>query len=107
MTKSQEIALVDALIAKCGPDSYVGPWLTSVRGDIVADIRNDIPISALMPSQARAEAAKILDAAETHSKQLMADAERRAAEMIASARSACESSRASTRRCLERAIREL
>lgn len=41
MTKSQEIEILHATITKLGPDSYLGPWLFSVAGEVERSIRSD------------------------------------------------------------------
>ena len=43
MTKKQEIDLLDKFIQRLGPQSYIGPWLASVKLQIVSNIRNDFP----------------------------------------------------------------
>lgn len=66
MTKTNEIALLDKTIATFGTDSYLGPWLKEHRDTLVAQISNDWPAEAPMPSVARREAEQILaDARET------------------------------------------
>jgi hypothetical protein len=47
MTKDEELAVLDAAISKLGPNSYIGPWLQSVRGEVEQSIRSDItpPVS--------------------------------------------------------------
>ena len=44
-SKATEIALLDKLINRLGPDSYLGEWLTIHRAMIVWCIHNDLPIS--------------------------------------------------------------
>lgn len=41
-TKAEEIAVLDAAIKQLGPDSYLGPWLTQIRGGIADLVRCDI-----------------------------------------------------------------
>lgn len=41
MTKAEEIAVLEKAIAKLGPDSYLGPWLTQVRSEVESSIRSD------------------------------------------------------------------
>lgn len=48
MTKYEEIQLLDATIAKFGPNSYIGPWLKCIRDTLVDNIRADFPIDFLL-----------------------------------------------------------
>jgi cell division septum initiation protein DivIVA len=82
MTKSREIELLDAFIRQLGPDSYLGPWLTESRDQIVTDIRNDFCISAPMPGAAQAIAVKVLNDAGTEAEALVARAKEQAATII-------------------------
>jgi argonaute-like protein implicated in RNA metabolism and viral defense len=41
MTKKQEIARLDSLIQSLGSDSYLGPWLKSVKGEVEQMITSD------------------------------------------------------------------
>lgn len=41
-TKAQELAILDNAIALLGPDSYLGPWLKSIRGEVERDVRSDL-----------------------------------------------------------------
>lgn len=41
MTKDEELAILDATILKLGTNSYLGPWLMSMRVGIEHDIRAD------------------------------------------------------------------
>jgi hypothetical protein len=41
MTKSQELAVIDAAIKQLGTDSYLGPWLQSIRPELESTIRSD------------------------------------------------------------------
>lgn len=60
MTKQSEIELLDGFIAALGKNSYLGPWLASNRDSIVADIRNDFPVTGvLFPAEAERQAAQI------------------------------------------------
>ena len=42
MTKQQEIARINSLIATLGPASYLGPWLNSVRLEVEKCIADDV-----------------------------------------------------------------
>lgn len=41
MDKSAELLVLDEAVARLGPDSYVGPWLASVRYEVQRDMRCD------------------------------------------------------------------
>src|ERR1043166_933705 len=41
-TKQQEIEILEAAIQQLGPDSYLGPWLQSVAGEVERLVRCDI-----------------------------------------------------------------
>jgi len=41
MTKLQEIEILDRAINELGPDSYLGPWLKEVRGEVQSLISSD------------------------------------------------------------------
>jgi hypothetical protein len=42
MSKQEEIDIIDQAIKKLGADSYLGPWLASVRDSVRSDIINDM-----------------------------------------------------------------
>ena len=46
--KSYEYAMLDLMIRKLGPDSYIGPWLASIQDDIRWAISNDLPIATVL-----------------------------------------------------------
>jgi len=80
MTKQQEIEVLDNAIRQLGPDSYLGPWLTQLRGEVESAIRSDyFPEITLAQAQQRArdvvEHAKktalgIVDTAEKESRRI-------------------------------------
>jgi len=51
VTKKQEFALLDKVINKLGPNSYIGPWLKDIRPKIVKCIENDMSIEWQMGSE--------------------------------------------------------
>lgn len=57
MTKTQEIARLDSLIKTLGSDSYLGPWLLSVKGNVELMIKSDL-FPDIVPSQTAADLAK-------------------------------------------------
>lgn len=40
-TKDQELAILDEAIAKLGQDSYLGPWIYSIRAELKATMASD------------------------------------------------------------------
>lgn len=42
MTKDQETQILDQAIEALGDNSYLGPWLKSVRHEVVSNIRSDL-----------------------------------------------------------------
>lgn len=42
MTKEREMEILDGAITTLGSDSYLGPWLSQVRGELERDIRSDV-----------------------------------------------------------------
>lgn len=54
MLKAHEMAVLDRAIGALGPDSYLGPWLASVRGDAEREMLSDHPVETFGPSLAAA-----------------------------------------------------
>jgi hypothetical protein len=74
MEKSKEIQLLSEFIGKLGKDSYIGPWLEENFDSICSDIRNDLPVNAIMPREAAIKASAIETEAKLKSEQMIADA---------------------------------
>jgi hypothetical protein len=62
MMKAQELAILDKAIVDLGTDSYLGPWLRSVRDCVERDVRSDF-IPAYLPIEAYREGGEIIAAA--------------------------------------------
>ena len=77
MTKASELAVLDGAIAQLGPHSYLGPWLTSVRAEVVANIASDIA-PTMLPSEAHARARDIEQAAKDRAQDIIGHAEKTA-----------------------------
>lgn len=79
MTKQQEILRLNATIKALGPDSYLGPWLATVRAEVESNIRSDM-FPTILPSEIKAqadnEAKNIIERAEQKAKLMVMDAER-------------------------------
>jgi len=86
MTKQQEIEILDKAIKALGADSYLGPWLTQIRGGIASLIRSDIfPDITLndaieqgnrLIARAKSDASDIIAKAEAEAVQIRKDGQR-------------------------------
>ena len=107
MTKAQEMALFDEFAAKFGRDSYLGPWLQSIRADVDRSIRCDLYPMPDLPDEAyrKGEAARVraMEAADA----ILADANQKAAAITLKGAQDVERHRAQARRWLEKAIGEI
>ena len=98
MTKAEEIALFDKLTEAFPADSYVKPWLRSIRESVAADIRSDIfptqtpaDTRAMMAEEinrARDQAAGMIDTATIRAAAIVKTAETEAANIRARMESA-------------------
>lgn len=75
MTKNQEIEVLTRAAAELGPDSYLGPWLTSILGELERDIRSDI-LPTINIAWARAECFGLLADARLKAVDIKTDATR-------------------------------
>jgi hypothetical protein len=90
MTKDEEIAILDATILKLGTNSYIGPWLMSMRTGIEREIRDDHePVYTLawyqdhcksMVSSATEFSNDIREKAQAQADKIIKDAEKKVAE---------------------------
>ncbi len=80
LTKQQEIDILDAAIEKLGTDSYLGPWLKSVKAELAALVKCDIFPDAMDVSLAasRDAASKIKTAATDEAERIVNSAEEKA-----------------------------
>jgi len=86
MTKAAELAIVDEAIGKLGRDSYLGPWLASVRHELADCIRSDYYPAPMLPWEAYREAERIQQATAQQAAETKALAEKRSAEIVGKAR---------------------
>lgn len=97
MTKAIEIGIIDDAIKKLGPHSYLGPWLTEIRAELVSEMASDHPPNPMMPSKARswalgfmettkADATKTREAADAYAADIRAKAYKDAADIKRSAK---------------------
>ena len=63
MSKAQELAILDRAIADLTPNSYLGPYLASVRADVEMSIRSDIMPTPELPSEMLARGRAMLGVA--------------------------------------------
>jgi len=88
LMKADEIQIIDHAITQLGTDSYIGPWLTQIRSELIRDLRSDIlPTISLDDAAQQAEwivrraevkEDQIVQAAEIEAGQIMMRAEREA-----------------------------
>jgi hypothetical protein len=71
MTKQAELAILDKAITALGTESYLGPYLASVRAEIERDITSDFMPMAILPRQAMQEALQIVADAKTRAEELI------------------------------------
>lgn len=78
-TKDQELNILDEAIAKLGMDSYLGPWMHSIRAELKAAMTSDF-----FPTITLAEGVEEIKAlhakAEAQRDKMLADAKHRAEE---------------------------
>jgi hypothetical protein len=80
MTKSQELTILDEAISKLGTDSYLGPWLREVRGEVEGMVKSD-HFPDIRISETAKQCAAIKASSEAYAKIVGAGA-REAAEKI-------------------------
>ena len=83
MTKHEELAVLDAAISKLGPDSYIGPWLLSVRHEAEHSILSDLPPPASWHAH-YASQERDRKFTENRAKEIIAEAEKKAAAVAES-----------------------
>ncbi len=53
MTKTQELDLLDATIEAYGRDSYLGPWLQDVKGEVEREVTSDFTVTPTLTETRR------------------------------------------------------
>lgn len=77
ITKKEELAIINETIGQLGENSYLGPWLLSVRHELEAMMRADcFPCISL--TESAEDAAKILAKAEKKADEIKVEAKQRA-----------------------------
>ena len=104
MNKTDEVAALDAFIAKLGPNTYLGPWLADQRDEIVRDIANDILPSPMLPSSAYRKAAQIVADARESAKVITDVASAQASDLRAKTQKTCDEQRQHVAILIDRAV---
>jgi hypothetical protein len=81
MTKSQELSILDEAISKLGTDSYLGPWLRSVRDEVEGMVKSDIFPTEITISRTHEHCLQLMANADTYCRQVGENA-RKVAEKI-------------------------
>jgi vacuolar-type H+-ATPase subunit H len=84
ISKQEEINILRAAVADLGPDSYCGPWLQSVIGNIEQTIKGDI-LPTITPSECAAQIRGVVERAKEDVKEIMNDARKEAYRIVANA----------------------
>jgi len=82
MTKREELAVLDRAIAALGDASYLGPWLASVREEVASIMAADGGAWWPVPSHSEETARQLIDGAQERGREVIAQAERRAADLL-------------------------
>lgn len=93
MTKQKELEIITETIGKLGEQSYLGPWLLSVRHELESMMRADsFPSISLAGSEERARL--IIERAELDAQKITNRAENKAAEIEGAANAVLNRARA-------------
>ena len=101
MTKDQELAIVDQVIAQLGDQSYLGPWLASIRPELEASIRSDFNPAPYLPAEAERRGRVIIRDAALRADQIVTQARQTIAAEHTVAQNQTAGARARARRHLE------
>ncbi len=86
ITKKEELEIITETIAKLGPNSYLGPWLLSVRHELESMMRADsFPCISL--AEAGEDALQIVKEGEQKAEQIIIGAKQKAEKREAMAQS--------------------
>ena len=86
ITKKEELAIINETIGQLGENSYLGPWLLSVRHELEAMMRADcFPCISL--TESAEDAAKIVKEGEQKAEQIIITAKQKAEKREAVAQS--------------------
>lgn len=73
-TKQQELDILDRTVYLLGPQSYLGPWLQQVKGEVERDIRSDFFPSVNL-AETRQQAERLLAEAKAEAERIVATAQ--------------------------------
>jgi hypothetical protein len=74
LTKGDELQVIDVAIIKLGTDSYLGPWLTQIRSELIRDLRSDI-LPTISLDDAAKQADEIVKRAASNENQILRTAQ--------------------------------
>ena len=77
ITKKEELTIINETIGKLGENSYLGPWLLSVRHELEAMMRADT-FPRISLAEAKDHALQIVKEGEKKAEQIIAKAEKEA-----------------------------
>jgi hypothetical protein len=92
ITKKEELEIINQTIAKLGPNSYLGPWLSSVRFELEAAIRSDL-VPEVSLKQTSEQCARMVESAKRESQNITNRAKYKADEIMDAAQTATEKAR--------------
>lgn len=106
MLKREELAILDRAIAELGAQSYLGPWLSSVRAEVEASIVSDLE-PAMLPAEAYARAQQTIATAAAECTRRREETDRHTVKTIEEVRARIETFRRRARLELERIAGEI
>jgi hypothetical protein len=107
MTKQQELAIFDEFTFKCGADSYLGPWLQSIRSEVERSITSDLYPMPDLPDAAYRKGEALRARALTEAETIVEQGNKKYAEAMAKAERDIASKRALAKRWLAKAMDEI
>jgi ElaB/YqjD/DUF883 family membrane-anchored ribosome-binding protein len=106
MTKDEELAILDATILKFGTNSYLGPWLMSMRQGIEKDMRDDVePTNTLIWYRNHCQA--MLTAAKEYAESVGEQARQTADKIIKDAQKQAQNTKSNAAYHLRKALEEV
>ena len=91
-TKQQEINVINQAIRDLGEDSYLGPWLLSVRHELEAAIKSDL-LPEVNLKQTSEQCANMVERAKREAQNVTNKAKNHADEILDAAQAATEKAR--------------
>jgi hypothetical protein len=101
LLKRQELEILDRAIADLGPQSYLGPWLVTVRGEVESRIASDLE-PAMLPHEAYRLAQTTIADARLEAERIKAEATTEVNKRFEDARKRVDEFNGRARRDLER-----